>query len=158
MHWGECVQKCARVKNNPSFTWHEMLQHDLIWPYRNEFMDVANMNLSPEFIFNLCSESFKAHAFSVVLRATCATPSPLLRAFPMSAFSPSHSLFLSVSRTSCSLTLKSATFCRSVDQRAALHPESKRNVNDMMVPSKATLTLLSFSFFKCKGWPRETIN
>lgn len=66
-------------------------------------------------------------------------------------------LYLSVSWTSCSVALKYGTLCRSVDHRSALHPESECNVNDMMIPSKATLTLLSFSFFKCKGWLHETM-
>lgn len=63
---------------------------------------------------------------------------------------------LSVSWTSCSLALKYAALCRSVDHRSALHPESECNVNDM-IPSKATLTLLSFSCFKSKGWLHETM-
>lgn len=69
----------------------------------------------------------------------------------------SLSLYLSVSWTSCSVALKYGTLCRSVDHRSALHPESECNVNDMMIPSKATLTLLSFSSFKCKGWLHETM-
>lgn len=87
--------------------------------------------------------------------------------YPLSlspSFPPSHtqsrSLFLSlsVSWTSCSVALKYGTLCRSVDHRSALHPESECNVNDMMIPSKATLTLLSFKLFQVQrltSWDNE---
>lgn len=88
--------------------------------------------------------------------------------FPIPPFSPSLSVSLSVSSlylsislsaswTSCSVALKYGTLCRSVDHRSVLHPESECNVNDM-IPSKATLTLLSFSFFQVQrltSWDNE---
>lgn len=98
------------------------------------------------------------HAVYTVLSpllSSCLPPFPL--SLSLTTQSPCLSLSLSVSWTSCSVALKYGTLCRSADHRSALHPDSECNVNDMMIPSKATLTLLSLSFFKCKGWLHDTM-
>lgn len=123
-----------------------------MWPYSREFTDVAYMNLSPQWIFNPHSESFKANPFwysvgNVVLSLSLSHLSFTCFAFLLSI---SISPYLSVIWTSCSVALKYCKSCRSVDHHSVLHLESECNVNDMMIPSKAMLTLLSFSFFKWK--------
>lgn len=87
----------------------------------------------------------------------CPSPTSLSLVLHFFSLSLSISPYLSVIWTSCSVALKYCKSCRSVDHHSVLHLESECNVNDMMIPSKATLTLLSFSFFKWKVtlWDNE---
>lgn len=136
----------------------------------NEFIDLSYMNLSPQWIFNVISESFKPKACLLFFeRSTQLCPSTLL--FFSSVLPPSHLTQLpppfpahssspslsTLPHSACSVALKYGALCRSADQCRALNPESECDVNDMIIPSKAPLTSPSRSILECKGWFGETM-